>query len=377
MKVDLSKAVLIVGGYGVVGSQIAQIFRQRHPHVPLVLAGRNPSQGEQLVKRLGNAEAVKLDVESDSPLATLKSLPAAVLSVVNDPYNHLLIDSARNGIAYVDIARWTERMREATVQASLEDLRAPLMLSSAWMAGVAVLLARAASKPFESVSNIDIDILFAMADKAGPNSAEYMDRMAIPFDITVSGKKQQRYPFSDAKKVTFPGGFTGKVYRFDVPDQMTLPVTTGAASVNGRIGFDDNFATASLAFMAKYGIMKLLDRPIFDGVRRSLMYNPGQGAAHEIVIEVEGIASSGQPNKEKVTVIDPQGQTHLTACGAVIQLERVLGLDGYPALLPGVHFPDQNENIDNALMLLRDNGVIVDGVPVDGRGEVTPMVINT
>ena len=362
MKVDFSKAVLIVGGYGIVGSQIAQIFRQRHPDIPLLLSGRNPPQGEQLAKQLGNADVIKLDIETKSLLATLKTLPAAVLSAVNDPYNYLLMDSARNGIAYVDIARWTERMRDAAVQASLERLRAPVVLSSAWMAGVAVLLARAVSKPFESVSNIDIDILYAMADKAGPNSFEYMDRMTIPFDITIGGKKQQRYPFTDSKEVVFPGGFTGKVYRFDVPDQMTLPVTTGAATVNGRIGFDDNFATASLAFMAKYGIMKLLNRPLFDSVRRSLLYSAGQGAAHEIVIEIEGTASNGQPKKEKVSVIDPQGQTHLTACGAVIQLERLLGLDGYLPLLPGVHFPDQNENIDNALRLFRDNGVIVDGM---------------
>jgi short subunit dehydrogenase-like uncharacterized protein len=98
MKVDISKAVLIVGGYGVVGGQIAKIFRPRHPDVPLLLAGRNPSKGEKLVEEIGNAEAVKLDIESDSPLATLNGRPAAVLSLVNDPYNHLLIDSARNGI---------------------------------------------------------------------------------------------------------------------------------------------------------------------------------------------------------------------------------------------------------------------------------------
>lgn len=363
MNIDLSKAILIAGGYGVVGSQIAQLLRQRHPDVPLLLAGRNPSHAADLVNRLGNAEAIKLDIESDSPLAHLNGLPAAVLSVVNDPDNHLLIDSARNAIAYVDITRWTERMSEATVQASLENLRAPIILGSAWMAGVAVILAKAASDTFESVSNIDLDILFATADKAGPNSAEYMDRMSVPFNITVDGKKQQRYPFTDAKNVAFPGGYTGKVYRFDVPDQMTLPVTAGAASVNGRIGFDDTFSTSSLAFMAKYGVMKLLDKPIFDSVRRSLIYNPGDGAAHEIVIEIEGTDANGEYKKERVTVLDPLGQTHLTACGAVVQLERALGLDGYPALLPGVHFPDQNKNVSPALALFSDNGVIVEGFP--------------
>lgn len=362
MNIDLSKAVLIAGGYGVVGSQIAQLIRQRHPELPLLLAGRNPSQSVDLVKRLGNAEAIKLDLESDSPLAQLSGRPVAVLSVVNDPKNHLLNDSVNNAIAYVDIARWTERLCEATVQASLENLRAPVVFSSAWMAGVTAMLARAASETFESVNSIDLDILFAMADKSGPNSVEYMDRMSIPFNITVNGNKQQRYPFSDAKNVEFPGGYTGKVYRFDVPDQMTLPFTTGAASVSGRIGFDDALTTLSLAFMAKFGIMKLLDRPVFNKIRHSLMYNPGDGAAHEIVIEIEGTAANGQDKTQRITVIDPLGQTHLTACGAVIQLERALGLDGRPAILPGVHFPDQNKNIASALKLLSDNGVVVEGI---------------
>lgn len=348
------------------GSQVAQLLRERHPDVPLLLAGRNPSQADDLVNRLGNAEAIKLDIESASPLAHLSCPPAAVLSVVNDSDNHLLIDSARNAIAYVDIARWTERMCEATVQASLENLRAPIILSSAWMAGVVAMLARAASETFETVSNIDLDILFAMADKAGPNSIEYMDRMSTPFDITVNGKKQRCYPFTDAKNVAFPGGYTGKVYRFDVPDQMTLPVTSGAASVNGRIGFDDAFSTSSLSFMAKSGIIKLLDRPLFDKVRRSLMYNPGDGAAHEIVIEIEGTGANGEYKKERITVLDPLGQTHLTACGAVIQIERALGLDDYPALLPSVHFPDQNKNVSPALALLIGNGVIGNGVIVEG-----------
>jgi len=363
MKSENLNAILIAGGYGVVGSQIAEIIRQRHPTIPLILGGRNPASAKALVQRLGNAEAVALDLESTAPLASLSVKPAAVLNVVNDPQNSLLLDCARGGVAYVDITRWTERMREAIVRMALEDLRAPVMFGSAWMAGVAVILAQAASESFDVVERIDLDILFAMADKAGPNSAEYMDRLSIPFDIKVNGELQQRLPFSDPKMVDFPGGYSGKVYRFDVPDQMTLTSTTDAKSVSGRIGFDNASATGSLAFMARSGIMKLLNRPMFDGLRRGLLYNPGEGAAHELVIEVEGKDSQGNSHTNRVTVMDPEGQTHLTACGAVIQLERVLGLDGLPASGAGIHFPEKGANIDAALDLLSNNGVLIKGLP--------------
>ncbi|MBU3071297.1 saccharopine dehydrogenase NADP-binding domain-containing protein [Aestuariicella sp. G3-2] len=367
MSVEKKNVILIAGGYGVVGSQVAEIFRQRHPDIKLLIGGRNPAKAMELVQTLDNAEAIALDVESASPLDGLSIKPTAVLNAVNDQHNYLLKDSVRNGIAYVDITRWTERMREAVVNVSMEEIQAPVMFSSAWMAGVAVILAKAASESLDIIDNIDLNILYAMADKAGPNSAEYMDRLTIPFDITVNGKIEQRMPFSDSKSVDFPGGYSGKVYRFDVPDQITLPVTLDARSVSGRIGFDSASATGSLAFMVKSGIMRLLNRPIFDNLRRSMLYDPGEGAAHEIVIEVEGKDKEGCFHKNRVTVFDPQGQTHLTACGAVIQLERVLGLDGKSAPKAGICYPEKAANISAALQLLLDNGVQIKGLATAGH----------
>lgn len=34
-------SVLWIGGYGMVGQQVAQIIRQRHPHLPLLIDWRN------------------------------------------------------------------------------------------------------------------------------------------------------------------------------------------------------------------------------------------------------------------------------------------------------------------------------------------------
>lgn len=367
MSIDIEKAILIVGGYGVVGSQVARLFRQRHPAIPILLGGRNPASASKLIDEIDNAEAIKLDVTVDKPLTTLDANPIVILNVVNDSDNTLLIDSINRSIAYIDVTRWTEKMREAIDCASTKNLQGPVVLSSGWMAGVTALIAAAASQRFSIINSIDIDILYGMGDKSGPNSIEYIDRMAVPFEIVLEGEKQQRYPFSDPKTVKFPSGYKGKVYRFDTPDQMTLPTSLKAKSVSSRIGYDSALITGSLAFLIKSGVMKLLDRPIFDGIRRGLLYSSGEGASHEIVIEIIGTDSAGKPKVSVVSIVDPKGQTHLTALGAVIQLERVLALNDQQALTTDIHFPEQNTQFSAALSLLDDNGVKINGLEANGQ----------
>ncbi|MEI6450371.1 MAG: hypothetical protein WCP98_10540 [Actinomycetes bacterium] len=97
------------------------------------------------------------------------------------------MDTILAGIPYVDITRWTERVRGAVSLAGRRSLRAPIMLSSGWMAGVASVVAVALSRHLERVDRIDIGVLYSLKDQAGPNSAEYMDRLATPFEVMLEG----------------------------------------------------------------------------------------------------------------------------------------------------------------------------------------------
>ncbi len=354
---NTDNAVLIAGGYGVVGQQAATLIRQRHPGLPLIIAGRNPSKAEAFARELTNTTIATLDVEQPNPLNGVK--PRAILAVVNDPHDYLLMDAVRGGIPYVDITRWTERLKASVSRFSAESLRAPVMLSSAWMAGVAAIVAVTVCYRLRSVDCIDIGILYSLKDKAGPNSAEYMDRLATPFEVMLDGKWRQAYPYTDPRKVTFPGGLSAKAYRLDTPDQLTLPTTTGAKTVAARIAFDDTLTTNLLLLLTRSGIWKLISGNRFTALRRSLLYNPGAGASHEIVIEVAGVDENGNPKTHRATLVDPKGQTHLTALGALVQLERLLGLDGAPPPAPGIVYPDTAPQIDSALQALRSFGVSV------------------
>ena len=86
-KLDIENSILIAGGYGVVGQQVAEIIRANHPELPIVIAGRNPEKGQALANKLGNASVLSLDMQQPNPLKNLK--PRAVLAAVNDPNDYL------------------------------------------------------------------------------------------------------------------------------------------------------------------------------------------------------------------------------------------------------------------------------------------------
>ena len=356
---NLNNTILIPGGYGIIGQQIIQILHQRHPDLPLVLAGRSPEKAQQLVKDFPNVSTAKIDLGNPNPLKTFDGKPRAILAVVNDPYDYLLHDAIQAGIPYLDITRWTERVRHAIAQKVVKTANAPVIFSSAWMAGVAPVVAAAAARQLKRVDSIDINVLFSLKDKAGPDSAEYMDRLSIPFAVQIDGKQEIVHPMSDPKQVTFPGGFKAKTYRFDSPGQLSMPQTMGAKTVAARIAFDEVFSTWFLATLVRSGIWKLLSGERFTKLRRSLLYNPGDGGSHELVIELFGVDDNNQPKTVTATVADPEGQTHLTALGAVTQLERLLGLSGNPVPANGIVFPETMPQLDGALKLLRDFGVSI------------------
>jgi len=125
------KAVLIVGGYGIVGKQIASILRQRYPERPLLIAGRDIKKAKEFADSLGHAEGIAMDVMNPNQISPLHGELAAVVTATNDPNNYMLLDAIRNQIPYIDVTRWTARLKEAILRISGEKITQPVIFSSA------------------------------------------------------------------------------------------------------------------------------------------------------------------------------------------------------------------------------------------------------
>ncbi|MES2818794.1 MAG: saccharopine dehydrogenase [Pseudomonadota bacterium] len=353
-----TEAVLIAGASGVVGHQLVRLVRQHYPDLPLLLGGRGLPALQQLAQDVGRAQAVQMDVQQPQPLKALR--PRAVLALVNDPLDYLLDDALQAGVAYLDITRWTARLKTAAARVSAAPARAPVLLASGWMGGLASTLASLIARDMQWVERVDLSVLYALKDQSGPDSVEYMARLATPFEVLEQGRLITVKPYSDPRRVQFSGGHAARVYRFDTPDQLTLPGTTGASSVSARIAFDDRLTMPLLIGLGRSGLWRLIDGPRFKGLRHALLHNPGDGAPHEVLIQVQGLDGRGQAQVRRLGLCDPQGQTHLTALGALLQLERLLGLDGAPPAAAGLHYPETARALPALLNRLGEQGVRVD-----------------
>lgn len=212
-------AVLIAGGYGVVGEQVAELLRARNPETRLLIGGRDKENATAVAKRLGNADAVTLDVLKPGNVTALADQLSAVVPVVNDRKDYLLVESIRAKIPFVDITRWTAWQRQSIIRATFEDIKSPVVFSSAWMAGVVAMVSKKLAEGFSDVDSIDIDVLFSLQDKAGPNSIEYVDQLRTPYLIYKDGEMGTAMPMTEPKMSTFAGGeeFTGLIPRTKPP----------------------------------------------------------------------------------------------------------------------------------------------------------------
>ncbi|WP_342378611.1 saccharopine dehydrogenase [Myxococcus stipitatus] len=348
------ESVVLVGGYGVVGLRLASLLRERHPELPLIIAGRRSEPAQALAERLGRARGVALDIRAPSPLSVLGGRPRAVVSLVNDPEDHLMMSAARDAVPLLDITRWTSRVRAALMRLSGTPPRAPVLLGSAWMAGLVPRMVAMVAPRVGALERVDVGIRFALADAAGPDSLEYVDRLGLSFDVTEEGRERQVLPLTDGRRVTFSDGRSTRVYRLDTPEQATLPAVLGARSVATRLGYDSGSATWTMVLLQRLGILRLLQHPRLTPLRRSLLATQGTGGEAAWLADVEGAKGH-----TRIEVVDPKGQAHLTAVGALLGVERLLGLDGAPPPPPGVWFPEHEPRADETLATLRACGVQV------------------
>lgn len=332
----MTKRILLAGGYGVVGAQAARLIRKHHPEVELLIGGRRAAEAEKLAAEIGKARGVALDLTAPQPLAAIEGVDAVGV-FVHERDEHLLRDALTRGIAYADITRGWEATARALATAALFGPGAPALFTSHWMAGGPAIVAHALTQGLARVKRIDISILYYTGDRMGPDSASAGEGMTQEFTARVGSDWRRVAPLSDDRRVRFPSGAVRRVYRMNMNDVVTPALAAGAEEVGVRLGLDKGDALGSMRRLVRLGLWDLMMK--LPGMSAIAATKPGPGARHEIVIEVEGATAEGRAAARRATILDPLGQSHLTAVGALYAIERVAGLGPAP-LGPGAALPE-------------------------------------
>ncbi|MFJ9951673.1 saccharopine dehydrogenase [Kitasatospora sp. NPDC091207] len=350
---DPDGPVLLVGGYGTVGAELA---RSAVSAWPLLLTGRSEQRGAALAEELHRADGARPVTARRWDLADPEPFGAAVravVGVVNDPDDRVLRAAARAGVPFVDVTRWTARLQRAATVAALLRPAAPVLLSSAWMGGVTGLVTAALAERLGGAEQVEIAIRWDLGDRAGADSVEFMDRLGLDYEVVHEGRRRSVAPLDGARTVLI-GDSATRVAGIDTPEQFTLPLTLGTTTATTRIGFSSRIGTAALLAAKHAGFFRWGRGERWEPARRALLYSPGEGGVARLRIDVthDGQALSA-------VVEDRAGQAHLTAVGALLGLRRALGADGAAAPV-GVAFPEQTPRPGQVLADLAALGVTVD-----------------
>lgn len=306
--------ILLVGGSGTVGRWVARLLHDAHPEVPLLLGGRDLAKAQEAAAAVPSAEGIVLNLDADD-LGLGQRLVSAVVVLFTDHRLAALRFAQARGVPHLSISAGIFEMGPEVATYMHQPQAAPVVLGTEWLVGATTIPTLEFAQAFGRVHAIKIGALLDEQDATGPAGYADFERQTKTMPAALVRRDGAFiWQTGDENKTSFRAvdGTEQPADIFSFYDVLGLATATGAPNVQ---------------FQLALGI---------SSTRRQ-----GGPMSTEILIDLAGEDHAGQPLRTRHAVVHPQGQMPLTGLGVTLLLERLLGLDGQPAVPAGLYFPYQ------------------------------------
>jgi saccharopine dehydrogenase (NAD+, L-lysine-forming) len=267
------QAILVVGGYDVVGCRIAADLAPDYPD-RVVVAGRNPERANAMAAGIGHGVRGRaLDVTVPSSIVAALNDIGVVVSCIDQPERGLLHAAIQRGLCYTDITpHLVELGRGAAyghIDAAARASGSLVLLGAGLVPGISNVMVRAVAGTLGGVDTIETALLLAASDVSGPASFDYfLQELAMPFDVHVDGADRAAHAFSDPRMVEFPAPVgPRRAYVLPFSDQVLYPRTLRARTARSRLALDPAWLARVLAGVVRAGVARIVAQ---ERVRRAV-----------------------------------------------------------------------------------------------------------
>lgn len=305
--------VLLIGGYGSVGSRTARFLRAAQPRLPLLIGGRSLEKANALAGELGGAEGVVIDLEATDLGLGERAISTVALLVKDERLTALRFAQAR-GVPHIGISSASFEVAPEVSAFMHSPRAAAVVLGGEWLAGAATLPALFYARRFARLHDIRIDVVLDEQDSGGPAAQSDISTIekVAPAALTRRDGKYEWRVGEDAKVAMHAVDGTALEGAGNSPfDIAALGEATGAPNVQLNIAV---------------------------GVTSSR--RRGEAASHEILITLIGETATGASLRERHAIVHPEGEAPLTALGVTMMVESALGLAGRAAPSAGLYYPE-------------------------------------
>lgn len=296
----MRRSILIVGGYGKVGEQIARQLSSTTNH-HLIIAGRSLEKARASC-RLLNERAEPLQLELNGPVDPAMLKRVAVVIMCHEQADVSFAKQCLElGIHYVDISAsysWLERLEKLEEQARASGATA--VLSVGFAPGLTNLMAAHAARQLKRVDKLEIGILLGLGEAHGAAAIKWLfDELLQSFVLEGRSGSRKIRNFTERRSMPFAQVGRRSCYRFNFSDQHTLYEAKAAAEVGTYLGFDVEWMNRILAFLQRIRATAVLRSRFVSQALTALVQKKAFGSS-VCAIHVEATGEDGKGSSANV-----------------------------------------------------------------------------